>query len=160
MRHDMMLGRPPLADQAFLEGHVPDHNPARWEPERALPAPSWPVPDYPTALWRGLVNRCPACGQTHLFAGFLRVAPECRNCGAPLGLLRADDAPPYFTIFITGHVVVPLLFMMDRRNASLWLEAAIFLPLTLVMALALIRPVKGATVGLMLKLNLFKAADE
>jgi hypothetical protein len=29
-----------------------------------------------------------------------------------------------------------------------------------VMALALIRPVKGATVGLMLKLNLFKAADE
>lgn len=138
---------------------MPDHNPARWEPERTRPAPPWPVPDYPTALWRGFTNRCPACGKTHLFSGFLRVTPVCRNCGAPLAEFRADDAPPYFTIFIVGHVVIPLLFMMDRRNAPLWLEAAIFLPLTLVMALGLIRPVKGATVGLMLKLNLLKPAE-
>jgi uncharacterized protein (DUF983 family) len=139
---------------------VPDHNPARWEPDRAPGIPPWPMPDWPRALARGAMNRCPACGQTHLFAGFLRVVPECRHCGAPLGQFRADDAPPYFTIFITGHVVVPLLFLMDRQNAPLWLEAAIFLPLTIVMALGLIRPVKGATVGLMLKLNLFKPADE
>src|SRR5579875_3340707 len=142
-----------------MEVRLPDHNPARWEPDRTVPRPAWPVPGYPTALWRGFMNRCPACGETHLFEGFLRVTPVCAHCGAPLGEFRADDAPPYFTIFIVGHVVITLLFMMDRRNTPLWLEAAIFLPLTLVMALALIRPVKGATVGLMLKLNLFKPAD-
>ena len=79
---------------------------------------------------------------------------------APLGELRADDAPPYFTIFLVGHLLIPLLFLMDRTNASLWLEAAIFIPATVLLSLGLIRPVKGATVGLMLKLNMFKAAEE
>ena len=34
---------------------------------------------------------------------------------------------------------------------------AIFLPLTLVMALGLLRPIKGGTVGLMLNLNMLKS---
>ena len=39
-----------------------------------------------------------------------------RQCGAPLGLARADDAPPYFTILITGHIVVPLMLLVDRMS--------------------------------------------
>ncbi len=38
--------------------------------------------------------------------------------------------------------------------------AAIFLPLTLVLALGLLRPIKGATVGLMLNLNMLKSDAE
>jgi uncharacterized protein (DUF983 family) len=37
---------------------------------------------------------------------------------------------------------------------------AIFLPLTLVLTLALIRPVKGGTVGLMLSLNMLKSGAD
>jgi uncharacterized protein (DUF983 family) len=105
------------------------------------------------------LGRCPACGKAHIFNGFLRVVPECANCGAPLGLARADDAPPYFTILITGHIVVPLMFVVDRMNPEppLWVMSAIFLPLTFFMALGLLRPIKGGTVGLMLNLNMLKS---
>ncbi|PPQ39265.1 hypothetical protein CCS01_01405 [Rhodopila globiformis] len=111
-----------------------------------------------TAIGRGLMGRCPACGAARLFNGFLRVTKACARCEAPLGLARADDAPPYFTILITGHIVVPLLYTVDRMGEPpLWLMSAIFIPLTLFLALGLLRPVKGGTVGLMLTLNMLKS---
>jgi uncharacterized protein (DUF983 family) len=113
-----------------------------------------------TAIGRGLLGRCPACGKTHLFNGFLRVTTVCANCAAPLGSARADDAPPYITILLTGHIIVPLLVLVDRMGEPpIWVMSAIFLPLTLFVALGLLRPVKGGTVGLMLTLNMLKTAD-
>ena len=70
-----------------------------------------------TAIGRGLLGRCPACGKGRIFQWLPAGRPECSNCGAPLGLARADDAPPYFTILITGHIVVPLLFIVDRMDS-------------------------------------------
>ena len=88
----------------------------------------------------------------------------CRNadhCGAPLGLARADDAPPYFTILIVGHIVVPLMLIMQRMtDPPTWLLSAIFVPLTLVLSLGLLRPIKGGTVGLMLSLNMLKTEPD
>jgi uncharacterized protein (DUF983 family) len=131
---------------------------ATWQPTRSVKATTWPHPPMVTAIGRGLLGRCPACGQSHLFNGFLRVVAECRTCAAPLGLARADDAPPYFTILITGHVIVPLLYYVDRvASPSTFAMSAIFLPLTLFMALGLLRPIKGGTVGLMLNLNMLKS---
>ena len=43
-----------------------------------------------------------------LFRSFLKVADTCSVCGEELHHQRADDAPPYFTMFIVGHIVVPL----------------------------------------------------
>jgi uncharacterized protein (DUF983 family) len=140
---------------------VSDQIPVRWQPEYAEMAPPWPMPPLLTAIRRGLANRCPACGKTHLFRGYLKVRPECAACGAPLGEFRADDAPPYFTIFAVGHIVVPLMFMMEQAyKPPLWVHAAIWLPLTVILTLAMLRPIKGGTVGLMLRLNMLKTADE
>lgn len=111
-----------------------------------------------TAIGRGLAGRCPGCGKTQMFWRFLKVIDKCPNCTAPLGLARADDAPPYFTIFIVGHVVVPLMFIVDRMGEPpLWLMSAIFIPLTVILALGLLQPIKGGTVGLMLTLNMLKS---
>ena len=135
--------------------------PISWKPDRLAAASPWTVPPLATAIGRGLIGRCPACGQTHLFNGYLRVVPECRNCAAPLGRARADDAPPYFTIFVVGHIVVPLMFILDRaQNPPIWLMCAIFLPLTLLLSLALLRPIKGGTVGLMLKLGMVRSGAD
>ena len=132
--------------------------PERWQPDRSVNPSAWPQPPMSTAIGRGLLGRCPACGKSHLFNGFLRVVAECRNCGAPLGLARADDAPPYFTILVTGHIVVPLMYLVDRHQSPpLWVMSAIFLPLTFLLALGLLRPIKGGTVGLMLTLNMLKS---
>lgn len=127
-----------------------------WQPStRSVPAPLWPKPPFWTALGRGAMNRCPVCGQAPLFAGFLAVREACPHCAAPLGRVRADDAPPYFTIVIVGHIVVPLMLMVERQHEpSLWIMAAIFLPMTLILSLLFLRPVKGATVGLMMRLGL------
>lgn len=130
-------------------------------PKRAEVPPPWPVPPLPLALGRGLRCRCPACGRTKLFRGYLRVVEQCAFCAAPLGLARADDAPPYFTILIVGHIVVASMLVVERAYAPpLWVHAALWLPLTVVLALLLLRPIKGATVGLTLTLGLLKPADE
>jgi uncharacterized protein (DUF983 family) len=131
----------------------------RWQPDRSPQPQPWPMPPLATAIARGLQGRCPACGKGRIFKGFLKVADACEVCGAPLGLARADDAPPYFTILIVGHIVVPLLFIVERSTDQLplWIMSAIFLPLTLGLSLGLLRPIKGATVGLMLNLNMLKS---
>lgn len=141
---------------------LPDQTPpVRWQPDHSPQLPPWPVPPLLTALGRGALGRCPACGQTRAFAGYLKVVPRCVACGAPLGSVRADDAPPYFTILIVGHILVPIMFAIERAyHPELWLQAAVGLPVALVMCLALLRPVKGATLGLMLKLGLMKSDDE
>ncbi len=128
-----------------------------WTPDRNKPAPAWPMPTLASAIGRGLLGRCPACGNSHMFNGYLRVVPECRNCGAPLGRARADDAPPYFTIFVVGHIVIPLMMYVDRvGEPSIATMTAIFVPMTLFLALTLLRPIKGGTVGLMVNLNMLK----
>jgi len=114
-----------------------------------------------TAIGRGIRGRCPACGQTRCFDGYLRVVPVCIACTAPLGSLRADDLPPYVTIFIVGHVIVGLMIWVENTyRPDFWLQAAIWLPLSLILTLALLRPVKGGVLGLMLKLGLAKPDDE
>ena len=120
-----------------------------WQPDRALE--SAPKVSLLTALKRGLLCQCPACGRAKLFNGYLRVVRVCAACAAPLGNARADDAPPYFTLVAVAHIVVPLLLVVEKHSApSLWLMAAIFLPMTAILTLALLRPIKGATVGAML----------
>ena len=127
----------------------------RWQPDRMPRLPPWPVPPLATALGRGVIGRCPACGQTHLFAGFLRIVSECASCHAPLGTARADDAPPYFVILITGHIVIPAMLLTQKLGDPSDMQmAAIFLPLTLVMALGLLRPVKGAVLAVLVTMGM------
>lgn len=138
--------------------------PTQWQPNRLTSARpesgKAAKPTMATAIGRGLLGRCPSCGKSHLFNGYLRVVTNCAHCDAPLGLARADDAPPYFTIVIVGHVIIPLMLWLERaQTPALWVHSAIFLPLTVAMALALIRPIKGATLGGMLKLGLATPDD-
>jgi uncharacterized protein (DUF983 family) len=134
--------------------------PVRWSP--ASPDRShvgWARPGLTVAMLRGFGGHCPCCGQGTLFTGWLRQVPECRVCAAPLGGARADDAPPYFVIFLVAHLVIGIQVMVDTSlNLSLAAEAAIFLPLTLFLCLALLRPVKGATVGLMMQMGMVQQA--
>lgn len=128
-----------------------------WRPDRSRQGQSAAGTPLATAIGRGLLGRCPACGESHLFNGFLKVVANCAHCDAPLGLARADDAPPYFTIFVVGHIVIPLMLYVDRVQApTTTTMAAIFLPLTLFLSVALLRPIKGGTVGLMVNLKMLK----
>lgn len=100
------------------------------------------------AMLRGLICRCPDCGTGRLFEGFLRVRETCPSCGTELHHHRADDAPPYFTMIIVGHLVVgAVLWAEIVYSPPVWLHMVIWLPLTLVLSLFLLRPIKGTIVG-------------
>ena len=127
----------------------------RWEPDRSAPTLPYAKPDsFRTAVARGFSNRCPSCGEGRIFAGYLKVVGACASCGAPLGQLRADDAPPYFTIFLAGHILVPPVLWIERAwQPPMWLHMVVWLPLFAAACILLLRPVKGATLGWMMKLG-------
>ena len=83
-----------------------------------------------------------------MFRKYLKVADHCENCGEALHHHEADDAPPYFTIFIVGHLVVPLILIVERLyRPEIWVHMTIWLPLTLALSLALLPVAKGAVVA-------------
>ncbi|MBS7790145.1 DUF983 domain-containing protein [Roseococcus sp. SDR] len=124
--------------------------PTLWQPDRPAPEAAAALPPLRVSLWRGARNRCPVCGEGHVFQGYLRVAKECEVCHAPLGKLRADDAPPYFTIFLVGHLLIPPVLWIEKAYApEMWIQMAVWIPTFAIATTLLLRPVKGATVGLM-----------
>jgi uncharacterized protein (DUF983 family) len=100
-----------------------------------------------TGVQRGLFRQCPDCGQGKLFRGFLKV--RCLVCATNHGVRPPDDLPPYATIVIIGHVVVPLFFWFDRAfTLPLWIQFATLLPLTAFLTIGLPPFVKGGVIGL------------
>lgn len=101
------------------------------------------------SMLRGFRGRCPRCGNGKLFSAYLKVSQDCVSCNQALHHHRADDAPPYFTMFIVGHILVPLVFWVERSwKPDLSVHAALWLPLSILLTLWLLPMVKGAIVGL------------
>jgi uncharacterized protein (DUF983 family) len=104
--------------------------------------------DVGRAAWRGLRNRCPNCGEGRLFRSFLKVNDHCPVCNEALYHERAHDAPPYVVITIVGHIVVGGVLFMERHYAlATWIQTAIWVPMTIVLCLLFLPPVKGALIG-------------
>src|SRR5262249_26266297 len=105
--------------------------------------------DLWSSLRRGFRGRCPRCGEGKLFRAFLKVDDRCSACGLDFTPHRADDLPAYLVIIIVAHTVVPGALLIEPGYAHpVALQLAIYLPLTVLMSLALLQPVKGAVVGL------------
>lgn len=107
----------------------------------------------PRPLWRSLARgfrcRCPQCGEGALFRGYLKPLPECPVCREDFTHQRADDFPPYVTIVVVGHLLVPLLLAVQLAvELHPYAHLAIWLPFTTIATLALLRPVKGAIIAL------------
>ncbi|MBR0752693.1 DUF983 domain-containing protein [Bradyrhizobium jicamae] len=101
-----------------------------------------------SAMKRGFHCRCPRCGEGRLFRAFLKVDNTCSACGLDFTPHRADDLPAYLVIVVVGHIVVPLALAIETAySPPIALQMAIYLPLTLILSLVLLQPIKGAVVG-------------
>ena len=99
-------------------------------------------------LLRGLRRRCPNCDRGRLFRGYLKVADTCEACGHDNGRYRADDAGPYFTVLLVGHLVIgPMLVFPFIWKAPVALVLFTTLPTILLLTLLLLPVVKGAVIG-------------
>ena len=117
-------------------------------------------PSFLTGLKRGVMHRCPNCGDGRLYGRYLKVDADCEVCGHHLAEYPADDGPAYFTILIIGHLFVgPLLLFPFIWKAPVGLV----LPLTVlplaVLTLVLLPRVKGAVIGALWAMKLRRAAD-
>lgn len=100
-------------------------------------------------MGRGIAHHCPHCGEGPLYRRYLKVQETCPACGHDNGQYPSDDAPPYFTILIVGHLfVVPLLLFPFIRTWPAWEVVAVTLPSLFVVTLLLLPRVKGAVIGL------------
>ena len=101
-----------------------------------------------TGLKRGLSLRCPECGKGKLLHSYLKVRPVCEVCGHDNAQYPSDDAPPYFTILIVGHLVIAPALIFP----FIWTWPVQYVLLATIPALALITlwllpRVKGAVIG-------------
>ena len=93
--------------------------------------------------------RCPACGEGRLFGKYLKVVNACDHCGEEMFHHEADDAPPYFTILLVGHIVVPPMLAIEMAYLPpIWFHLTIWPALIVGLSLAVLPRIKGAVVGL------------
>jgi len=101
------------------------------------------------ASGRGLRKRCPQCGQGRIFAGYTKTKTTCDSCGLALSGHQADDAPPYVTIMIVGHIAIPLALAVKQvYDPPMWFQFAIWTPVILIATFWLLPIAKGGLIGL------------
>jgi uncharacterized protein (DUF983 family) len=97
----------------------------------------------------GLKGLCPRCGKGHLFNGFLAVRPKCEVCGLDFTFADSGDGPAFFVMSIVGIVVIALALWVEFAfSPPIWLHLVMWSALSIVMSLALVRPLKGVLVAL------------
>lgn len=101
------------------------------------------------SIARGFRGRCPRCGSGQLFRGYIKPVAHCASCGEAWAEMRADDFPPYATLFIVGLLFVPFFIISERMDISVTVELAVGLAAALVLTILLLPRCKGAIMGLM-----------
>lgn len=103
----------------------------------------------PLPIGKGLRCRCPRCGEGALFQGFLQLRPRCEACGLDYSFADAGDGPAIFVILLAGFIVVFAALITEvLYQPPLWLHAALWLPLILIVTLLPLRPMKGLLIAL------------
>jgi uncharacterized protein (DUF983 family) len=102
------------------------------------------------AVRRGLMGRCPSCGLTRLFTSYLKQMQSCPACGAQFGRIRADDAAPWATIIVVGHIFLPLIFFVNLETVMpFWAGVFAWAALYSGLSLALLPRAKGLFIALL-----------
>lgn len=98
----------------------------------------------PSSIAVGIRGCCPRCGEGRLFGGFIDLASRCEKCGLDYSFADSGDGPAVFIMMIAGFVIVGLVLWVEFTwSPSYWVHAMLWIPLTLVMTIGLIRPLKG-----------------
>ena len=105
---------------------------------------------YPpiSAMSTGLAGRCPRCGDGRLFNGDITVAPKCDVCGRDFAFADSGDGPAVFVTLLAGFMVLGIALAVDvAYEPPLWVHLVIFLPLTILVCLGMLRPLKGVLIA-------------
>lgn len=112
------------------------------------------APSTTSALAAGLKGRCPRCGRGALFKSSLGLTlrEKCDRCSLSYAFADSGDGPAVFAILILGFVVLGGALLLEfKLHAPVWLHVVVWGLLTPVLALILLRTLKGTLVALQYK---------
>ena len=97
---------------------------------------------------RGFNKRCPCCGLTPIFKSYVKTYNKCRSCGIKLSNYKSDDGPAYITIFIIGHILIPLILLTEKYfSPSLYFQMFIWPLITIFLAYGCYQGLKELLLG-------------
>ncbi|MCF4097800.1 DUF983 domain-containing protein [Maritalea mediterranea] len=111
----------------------------------------------------GLRCRCPRCGDGKLLRGFLQVEDQCERCGLSFSFADSGDGPAVFIMMIVGFIIVGAALAVEVAfSPSVLMHLLLWIPATLLLSFALLRPLKGLMIALQYKNDAHEAkwADE
>ncbi len=106
----------------------------------------------PLGFWlvviRGIIGRCPHCGEGKLFSGYLKQVDNCSICNENIGSIRADDGPAWLTMIVVGHILAPLMLaIVPNSTLQDWLAMILWTSLALILAILFLPRAKGIFIG-------------
>ena len=116
-------------------------------PHTPQPPDTPAVPVSPTLS--GATGRCPRCGKGQLFRRGLLLRDRCPSCQLDYTFIDTGDGPAVFAILILGFLVLGMALIAEFRfGASVWFHVAAWGLLTPLLALLILRGLKGLLIGL------------
>ncbi|MBN9571843.1 MAG: DUF983 domain-containing protein [Alphaproteobacteria bacterium] len=92
-----------------------------------------------------ILGLCPRCGQGPLFSGYIAVRPNCPSCGLDYAIFDPGDGPAVFGILIVGAIVCGLALWVEFTfQPPLWVHAALWVPLIVILTAIFLRLSKSA----------------
>ena len=83
-----------------------------------------------------------------MFDGYLALAARCEVCDLDFSFADAGDGPAVFVTLIAGFLVLGAALAIDiAYEPPVWVYVVIFAPLTVLVCLGLLRPLKGLLVA-------------
>ena len=99
----------------------------------------------PRILQAALRGLCPKCGASGLFKGIIAFAPKCTNCALDYTAFNVGDGAAAFLIFIVAALDFVGIIVVELNFAPpWWVHALIWVPVTILLTLALLRVSKAA----------------
>ncbi len=101
------------------------------------------------AIKRGLLGKCPKCGEGKLFRAFVKPVDQCAVCNENYTAQRADDLPAYLVVLLVGHITVGGFLTTEMMTDwAGWVHLSIWVPITVILSLVLLQPIKGGVIAL------------
>ena len=95
-----------------------------------------------------IAGNCPRCGQGKLFRNVLEVRDACTHCGLDYKFINTGDGPAVFAILLLGIVILGgALYVEFTFLPPWWVHVILWGLLTPVVALGLLRVLKGWLIG-------------
>ena len=108
------------------------------------------MPDAPPPpIKAGLTGHCPRCDARTLFAGWVRFADRCSNCGLDFRGFNVGDGAAAFLILVLGAITAAAAIIVELKfSPPFWLHIILWPPIVLVLTIFSLRASKGVLLAL------------